>query len=358
MGRLYWKIFLVFWLTLVGVGTLVAALALLFAAPGPGAPPRPPVYLPLTAGIVTSALAAALVARSLSRPIRSLRRAFDAVGDGRLETRVSPLIGRRRDELADLGVGFDRMTGELERLVGAQRRLLHDVSHELRSPLARLQAAIGLARQNPAKLETSLDRIEKEAARLDELVGGLLALSRSGSPEAGPRETLELVELAASVADGARFEAEASGRGVAFSGTGEALVTAPAEPLLRAFENVVRNAVKFTAAGTTVEIETRADGGLFEMRVRDRGPGVVPGDLERIFEPFYRVENAARAEGSGLGLAIARRGVESLGGSVRATNRDGGGLEVELRVPLGPPATADRADAARRAEQGQPRREI
>lgn len=357
MGRLYWKIFLVFWVTLVGVGALVAALAFLITSPGANDPPRPPFYLPLSAGLVTSALAAALVARSLSTPIRSLSRAFDAVGDGKLDTRVSPHIGARRDELADLGAGFDRMTGELERLVGAQRRLLHDVSHELRSPLARLQAAIGLARQNPAKLEASLDRIEKEAARLDELVGGLLALSRSGSPEMGPHETLDLVELAASVADEARFEAEASGRGVTFTGTGEAFLTGPPEPLLRAFENVVRNAVKFTPAGTAVEVEALAGGLLFELRVRDRGPGVVPEDLERIFEPFYRGENAARAEGSGLGLTIARRAVESLGGSVRAANREGGGLEVDVRVPLAPPSAAGREKAGRRPEREESRRE-
>lgn len=352
MGRLYWKIFVVFWLTLVGVGALVAVLALLVAAPAPNESARPPFYLPLAAGLVTSAVAAALVARSLSRPIRSLSRAFDAVGEGRLDTRVSPLIGSRRDELSELGAGFDRMTGELERLVESQRRLLHDVSHELRSPLARLQAAIGLARQSPAKLESSLDRIEKEAARLDQLVGGLLALSRSGSPDIGrgAHEPLDLVELAASVADEARFEAEASGRGVAFTGTGEAPVAAPAEPLLRAFENVVRNAVKFTAPGTTVEVDAAPDGPAFLMRVRDRGPGVVPEELERIFEPFYRGENAARAEGSGLGLAIARRAVRSLGGAIRAANRTGGGLEVELRIPLEPPAAAGREKAERRPE--------
>lgn len=339
MGRFFWKVFLVFWLMLVLVGATIAFLAWLLIRDGESVPPRPPIYAPLGAGIFASLAAAALVARSLSRPIRSLQQAFEAVARGKLDTRVSPLIGNRHDELSDLGAGFDRMTGELERLVEAQRRLLHDVSHELRSPLARLQAAIGLARQSPAKLEATLERIEKESARLDGLVGGLLALSRLESPAAdlGPAEPVDLVELASAVAEEARFEAQAAGRDVAFAGRGVAVLDAPAEPFLRAFENVVRNAVKFTAPGTTVEVDAgpAPDGSTFEIRVADRGPGVVREDLERIFEPFYRGENAARAGGSGLGLAIARRAIEAHGGTIRAANRVGGGLTVEIRVPVG-----------------------
>jgi two-component system OmpR family sensor kinase len=340
VGRFFWKVFLVFWLMLVLTGTTMALLTWFLIGGGASVPPKPPFYAPLGAGVVASLAAAALVARSLSRPIRSLRQAFEAVGRGELDTRVSPLIGNRHDELSDLGAGFDRMTGQLERLVEAQRRLLHDVSHELRSPLARLQAAIGLARQNPAKLEATLERIEKESARLDALVGGLLALSRLESPAAdiSLAEPVDLVELASAVAEEARFEAQAAGRDVAFSGRGEVVLTAPPEPLLRAFENVVRNAVKFTAPGTTVKVDAglAPDGASFEMRVADRGPGVVPEDLERIFEPFYRGENAARAGGSGLGLAIARRAVEAQAGTIRASNREGGGLEVEVRVPADP----------------------
>lgn len=346
VGRFFWKVFLVFWLTLVLVATTMALLALLVVQDGGSVPPKPPLYAPFGVGVVASLFAAALVARSLSKPIRSLQQAFEAVGRGKLDTRVSTLIGNRHDELSDLGAGFDRMTGELERLVEAQRRLLHDVSHELRSPLARLQAAIGLARQNPAKLEATLERVEKESARLDELVGGLLALSRLESPAAnlGPAEPVDLVELASAVAEEAHFEAQAAGRTVAFAGRGEAVLSAPAEPFLRAFENVMRNAVKFAAPGTTVEVDAGLvpDGTAFELRVADRGPGVVPEDLERIFEPFYRGENAARAGGSGLGLAIARRAVEVWGGTIRALNREGGGLAVEVRVPVGGSGRSER----------------
>src|SRR5437762_13264719 len=149
--------------------------------PRPGGPPHEPPIAPwelIVIGIATSLAFSAILAWYLARPIRSLRWAFGEAAAGHLETRVSPRMGSRRDELADLGRDFDRMAQQLQNLVSAQRRLLHDVSHELRSPLARLQAAIGLVRQSPQKLDASLERIEREATRLSELVGEVLTLAR------------------------------------------------------------------------------------------------------------------------------------------------------------------------------------
>lgn len=286
-------------------------------------------------GLVASVGFSALLAWYLSTPIRNLRWAFGAVASGRLETRVGPLMGARRDEIADLGGDFDRMARQIESLIGAQSRLLHDVSHELRSPLARLQAAIGLARQDPARLEATLDRIEREAVRLDELVGQLLTIARL---DAGTRdvrhERVELVDLAASIADDARFEALANGRELAFEGQGDAEAEVRVELIQRAFENIIRNGVKFTAEGTSVEVSATATAGAFVLRVADRGPGVPAADLEAIFEPFYRGQNGHAAEGFGLGLAIARRAVEAHGGRIRASNREGGGLLMEIVLPL------------------------
>jgi len=173
-------------------------------------------------------------ARSATCAGRSTRAAA-----GRLETRVSPLMGRRRDEIADLGRDFDRMALQLQKLVSAQRRLLHDVSHELRSPLARLQAAIGLARQEPAKVEPSLERIEREASRLDQMVGEVLALARlEGGTATRPKERVDLAYLAANIAEDARFEAEAAGRALRFHAEGDAPVMGDADLLHRAVENV------------------------------------------------------------------------------------------------------------------------
>src|SRR5256886_171489 len=221
------------------------------------APPPPPLplspWMLIVIGAATSLAVSAILAWYLARPIRSLRWAFDAAAGGRLETRVRPLMGRRRDEIADLGRDFDRMAQQLQKLVSAQRRLLHDVSHELRSPLARLQAAIGLVRQSPQKLDASLQRIERGATRLSELVGEVLTLARleSVNPAAEP---VELADVVASVAEDARFEAQAAGRDVSFHGVGGAIVRGRAELLHRAVENVVRNAVKYTAPGSTVDI--------------------------------------------------------------------------------------------------------
>jgi two-component system OmpR family sensor kinase len=241
----------------------------------------------------------------------------------------------RRDEIADLGEEFDEMARQLQKLVEAQRRLLHDVSHELRSPLARLQAAIGLVRQDPRRLEASLERIEREVVRLDELVGEVLALARmEGAKPATSEETVDLAELVAGVADDARFEAQAAKRDMALELSNPVLVRGKADLLQRAVENVIRNAVKYTAEGSTVEVKLSAHGNRARLVVRDHGPGVAPGEAERIFEPFYRSGRNASVEGFGLGLAIAQAAIAAHHGSIRAENAEGGGLRVEIELAL------------------------
>lgn len=306
----------------------------------PGGPPPP--WAPLAAGTVASLAFGAALAWYVARPIRHLREAFTSLSEGHLDTRVAARMGSRKDELADLGRRFDEMAERLQKLMGAQRALLHDVSHELRSPLARLEAAVGLARQNPRKLESSLARIEEDAERLDELVGQLLTLSRleSQSASAGEarREKTDLVELVASVADDARFEAESTGRTLVFTSRGGAVADVQPELLHRAFENVVRNAVRFAPPATAVEVAAEADAsGAFVVRVSDHGPGVPESELGQVFEPFFRgaaAAGAAAGSGFGLGLAITRRAIEAHGGRVSARNRPGGGLEIEIRLEM------------------------
>ena len=305
-------------------------------------PPGPPSpRLPLFTGTLASLVFGALLAWYVAKPIRVLRGAFEALSHGRLETRVRPIIGRRADEVSELARDFDGMAQKLQDVIASQRSLLHDVSHELRSPLARLQAAIGLARQNPQRLDASLERIEQEAQRVDDLVGQLLTLSRleaqTSDTSLDRLERTDLIDLVASVAEDAEFEAQAANRSVRFSSRGDAVADVRAELLHRAVENVVRNAVKYTAPESTVDVTAGIDqtGGTFVVTVADRGPGVAASELNAIFDPFYRSASAPVAAGGfGLGLAIARRAVESHGGRVTARNRQGGGLEIELRVPL------------------------
>lgn len=311
--------------------------------------PPPSPAIPISIGILASLGFSALLAWYLAKPIRHLRGAFDAVAAGKLDTRIGSRMGRRRDEIADLGRDFDRMAGQLQILLGSQRRLLHDVSHELRSPLARLQAAIGLARQQPEKLEASLDRIERESGRLDELVGELLSLSRLEAGTSGAAdEEIDLVELVQGIADDARFEAEANGRQVEFAGAGEAIVKVRAELLHRAFENVIRNAVKYTREGTTVEVrvERQPTPDRLIVTVNDRGPGVPESDLSAVFEPFFRSGSGVKTAGFGLGLAIARRAIEAHGGNIRALNRPEGGLRVEIVLPAGESVPAGQGTAS------------
>ena len=304
----------------------------------PGRPPGRPPIAPwefIVIGIATSLAFSALLAWYLTRPIRKLRWAFDAAAAGRLETRVSPLMGRRRDEIADLGRDFDRMALQLQKLVSAQRRLLHDVSHELRSPLARLQAAIGLARQEPAKVEPSLERIEREASRLDHMVGEVLALARlEGGTATRPKERVDLAYLAANIAEDARFEAEAVGRALRFHADGDAPVMGDADLLHRAVENVVRNAVKFTREGSTVEVNVHTTKSSAILTVTDQGPGITSAELAKVFDPFYRGEAGNGTPGFGLGLAIAQRAIDAHGGTIRAANAPRGGLQVEIELPL------------------------
>jgi two-component system OmpR family sensor kinase len=291
-------------------------------------PPPIPVVVTLAASILTALLLAGYVAK----PIRSLHAAFEAAASGDLDRRIAPYLGARHDELADLGRDFDRMAARLKASMQGQRRLLHDVSHELRSPLARLQAAAGLMRQNPDQLEAMITRIDEEIARIDHLVGGLLTLSRL---EAGDliavEEEVDMREVVRDIVHDAKFEAQAHEREVIWVDRGSATVQGRPELLHSAIENIVRNALQHALGSRIVRVETSVDvvKRQYTLRVLDDGCGVPEDELPDLFTPFFRGARA-RPDGYGLGLAIARRSIEAHGGTIRANNRSGGGLSVEI----------------------------
>jgi len=321
---------------------------------GRGPPPRLDApyrtFIPLTAAIAASLLFSFLLAWYFARPIRDLRQAFEAASHGDLAPRFHA-SGKRGDELTDLGRDFDRMTGRLRSLMDSQTRLLHDVSHELRSPLARLQAAIGLAHQQPEKMAASMQRIERESERMDKLIGELLTLSRleAGAGQAGAgsllSEDVNIADLLHDIVEDARYEANARRVAIAVAGDAamaDASVTGQPELLARAVENVVRNALKHSPDGGTVEVNlSRPPDGKQEwlrIAVLDRGPGVASADLARIFEPFFRASNTQHStDGHGLGLAIARHVIGAHGGRIGASLRSGGGLCVEMLLPVKTP---------------------
>lgn len=271
-----------------------------------------------------------------TRPIAGLKSAFDAFADGHVEPEVDPSITRRRDEIGDLGRHFEEMARRLARSIGAQRQLLHDVSHEIRSPLARLSVASELARRRPDRVEEALERIERECQRLDRLIGEVLTLARLESDVAGPPDDyFDLLELLRVIQDDVAFEADAVGIEVALRipDREELVVHGNAELLHRAVENVVRNALQHAGESKRIEIQLD-DPGEHEsllLRVRDYGEGIGEEELESLFEPFKRGRTSA---GFGLGLAIARRAVMVHNGSIQATNLSEGGVEVQIELPL------------------------
>jgi two-component system OmpR family sensor kinase len=309
---------------------------LIFSEEGSLLPKNPPrrlfPWVPIIAATIASLIFASLLAWYFSKPIRNLRSAFESVSSGNLEVDLNSIMGGRRDDLADLGRDFDRMTNQLRTLIEGQRRLLHDISHELRSPLARLQVAIGLARQQPDKAESSMVRIERESVRMDHLVGELLTLSKVEAGLADSmKEHIDPEELLADIVDDAQFEAKAQGKDVQLVGRVNTSIQGNAELIHRAIENVIRNAIKHSPSGSNVIVNIGESTSQLQITILDSGAGVVDAELEQIFEPFFRSNtNGNSADGHGLGLAIARRVIDAHGGIIRASNRAAGGLCVEI----------------------------
>jgi two-component system sensor histidine kinase CpxA len=271
------------------------------------------------------------LAMEVTKPVRELQKAVERFGRGDMTARVNSM---RRDELGQLARTFDRMAGRIETLLAAERRLLLDISHELRSPLARLGVAVELARSGDDR-EAALNRIQKESDRLNSLVGGLLQVTRAeGDPNSLRRNPVRLDELLQQLVDDALIEAAARGCTLDYDRRDPVTVEGDPELLRRAMENVIRNAIRYSPRESAVEISLARNDGKALVEVRDHGPGVPEEALPRLFDPFYRVgTDRDRASGGiGLGLSIARRAIELHKGAIRARNANPG-LEVELQLP-------------------------
>lgn len=296
------------------------------------------ILLRTVPGLVCMALVCYVLARQMARPLERLRTAIRQFAAGDLTQRATPALGRRRDEVGQLARDFDAMAERIATLLSSQQRLLRDISHELRSPLARQQIAIELVRQQMTdeRGASAIDRVALEAERLNGLIAELLTLARLDD-NAG-RETptrFSLDEIIRSVIADAEFEAESRDRHVRLLECTPCTIEGTRLNLRRAIENVVRNAVRYTANGTDVEVRLRANSQAI-VTVRDHGPGVPEEALDDIFRPFFRVQDARDREsgGVGIGLAIAQRAVERHGGRIAARNAENGGLEVKIEIPV------------------------
>lgn len=286
---------------------------------------------------VISALFSLVLAAYIAAPLSRIRASARRVARGDLDARVGTLSLGRSAEMMSLASEFDQMAARLKDLVDGQRRLIRDVSHEMRSPLARQRVALELARaQTSGDARLQLDRIERESERLEEMIGQAIQLSRMETTMAQRVENVALDSLVADIAADAAFEAQAQHCTLLIQQSSPLLVRAESDLLASAIENVVRNAVNYTMPDSTVRIRLDRIDQQARLRVIDAGPGVPAGDCARIFEPYFRTDEARQRKsgGSGLGLAIAKRAVERQGGRIRATNVDGGGLEVEILLPL------------------------
>lgn len=281
---------------------------------------------------------------TLTSPVRRLRTVLDRFGQGDLAARTTM---KRKDELGDLGTSFNQMADRIQTLLAAERRLLLDISHELRSPLARLGVAVELARSGEDR-DHMLDRIQKEADRLNELVGELLQVTRvEGDPSMQKSESVPLDELLADIVYDSLLEAKAKDCTLLLKAPSATTLCGDEELIRRAVENVIRNAIRYAPPGSAVEIDLKRVGETAEICVRDYGPGVPDEALPRIFDPFYRVDSDRNRSsgGLGLGLAIARRSVELHKGKLTARNA-APGLLVCIDLPLPPePRTAEQRSA-------------
>lgn len=317
----------------------------IFATELPPGPPMPPrltrlgFALQWGVALFVSALICYLLTRYLTAPIFRLREAAHQLASGDLSTRAGTRIAARKDELGDLVRDFDSMAARIEDLVSRQRQLISDVSHELRSPLARLNIALDLARERKGD-DPAFDQAEQDTALLDEMIGRLLTLAKLDvATHEIPMTEVDLAELVTQVARNANFESHPNGDRVKLSIEDNCSTHGNPELLHSAVENVVRNAIHYTDAGTQVELRLtrRTAGGqsFARIEVRDHGPGVPESELTSIFRPFYRVAASRdrQSGGAGLGLAIADRVIRTHGGTIRAENATPHGLLMEILLP-------------------------
>jgi len=315
-------------------GGLAAALAiddgprLLVLVPGPRLTTMP-YYLWILVPVLALLYALAV---HLARPLQSLRRAVERFGRGELSTRIG---SQRRDEIGELARAFDRMAQRIESLMSAQRRLIQDVSHELRSPLTRLGLAVRLGRDG-GDCSKAMERIKREADRLSSLVDELLRLNSAEEDAAARgRDVVPLHDLLRAVVEDCAVEAEAKGCRIELRIAAPATTLGDPELIRRAVENVLRNAVRHSPADMPVEVDLRPDGKTATIAIRDHGTGVPDDALTAVFRPFFRIEgDRSRSSGGvGLGLAIAERAVRLHEGTIAAANARPG-LEVTIRLPV------------------------
>jgi two-component system sensor histidine kinase CpxA len=317
-----------------------------------GPPPGirlPGMALRWSVALLVSGFICYLLTRYLTAPILRLREASQRLAAGDLGTRAAADMERRHDELGSLVRDFNSMATRIEELVSRQRQLIYDVSHELRSPLARLNVALDLARERKGA-DPAFAHMEQDIERMNEMIGRLLTVARlDTSTTSVPMKQVDLSELVSNIVGSARFELQGRNDAVQLTTSGQYFVQGNAELLHSAIENVMRNAIRYTTSDSSIEVglgpQVSGDRPFISLTIRDYGRGVPESELLNIFQPFFRVEDdrARQSGGAGLGLAIAERVVRIHGGTIHARNVAPHGLQLEMLLPQLPPRQADSA---------------
>lgn len=296
-----------------------------------------PKLVPWTSAMLAAAVTAYWLAQYLTRPVEQLRGGLRALAQGHFDVRIGGDTNLKRDEIQALAHDFDVTAARLQDFQDIQRRLFHDVSHELRSPLSRLQAAVGLLKQNPSRLQAMAERLEREIARMDDLVGEVLTLARLTASDKQPmeRQTVDLVDLLQEIVDDCAFEGASRNIHVTYEGAKSFVTSVNGELIYRAIENVVRNAVKYAPPDSRVVICAERAGQNFLITVLDEGPGIAKDILAAIFQPFRRGNDVPEGTpGFGLGLAITKHAFASHSGHVEAELPAKGGLLMRMTLPV------------------------
>jgi len=294
-----------------------------------------PVFL---VAILISGSLCYLMAIYVTRPLQALKRATRRIADGDLSVRIKPEIQGRSADIADLGDDFDHMVERLQQSMDEQKRLIKDVSHELRSPLMRLQFALGLAQQRSnGSVDAELERIKSAADYLNNIISDILSLPISENESWTLNDTVDLKTLLETLLDSYQEQAKSSGLTLNLNCLHEALAPTHGDTLVGVFENLITNALRYSHTNTSIDIEVKREANTFIVHVCDHGPGLDEKQLEAIFKPFYRTDEARdrSSGGYGLGLAIAQRTVALHGGKVVASNNPEGGLCVSVQLPCG-----------------------
>lgn len=374
MGRLFWKLFVAFFLALISTDLIVSHLveweshqsqifrhgtsslacsspARCQSAPSQVTPPttleksdmqpqasKRVFSVPLSVvlfSLLSSSVFAGVLAWSISHPIKLLLQHLKSAAEGDLLVRVSPKITASHDEFSELGEAFDLMALRLNNMIKSQSKMLHHVSHELRSPLARIQLSVGLVMQNPKKMQSSLQRVELEAIRMERMISELLEIFRfeSGMQKLQKIE-VDLKALLTGIVGDVLFEKQDAKLRLEMPETA-VVVEGQLELLQRAIDNVIRNAVKYGPENGVVAIELQhsARTGEVILEVQDQGQGVEQQELEQIFRPFVRGRRASQVDGHGIGLAMTKHIVEAHGGFVKATNLNPHGFMIRIHLP-------------------------